>query len=257
MINTKQVQTAKKKLIEMHFHAGVGHIGGNLSCIDAMLVIWHEFIKKNDFFILSKGHSAGSLYITLNSIGEINDNQLRSFHSDNTILPGHPPVNKFQSIPFATGSLGHGLSISSGLALASKIQKNKNKIFCFTSDGEWQAGSIWESLLFIEHQKLSNLTIIVDQNKLQGLGKIEEISSLKNLALKLKNFNFSIVQVDGHNLPQIRKALKINSLKPKIIILRTIKGNGISFMENQMKWHYLPLTKELYKQAIKELSNEK
>lgn len=242
----------------MHYESGAGHIGGNLSSIDAMLVIWHEFLKRNDYFILSKGHSAGALYVTLNSIGEISDFQLKTFYSDKTILPAHPPLNKFKKIPFATGSLGHGLSVCAGLALAKNIKNKNNKIFCFTSDGEWQEGSIWESLLFIEHHQLNNITILIDQNNLQGMGKIDEISSLKNLSTKIKKFNFNIQTINGHNLSEIRKALSIISTKPKIIFLKTTKGNGISFMENEMKWHYLPLTEDLYKEALLELSkNEK
>ncbi len=253
---TQLQKKAKLRLLQMHYEAGVGHIGGNLSCLDAMLCLFNNFVTKDDKFILSKGHSAGALYIALWSIGVISNEQLKTFHQDGTKLAGHPAPNWMEEIPFATGSLGHGLGLSCGIATASKMQGANNHVYCLTSDGEWQEGSNWEALIYANHQKLSNLTIIIDCNNLQGFGSTTEIASLNENRLQkiFSQFDFEIFTIDGHNLSEINGALQIKSSKPKVIIMKTIKGNGISFMQNEMKWHYLPMTQEQYKIAIQEIS---
>lgn len=155
----------------MHFEARVGHIGGNLSSLDAMLVVFHEFLSDLDSFVLSKGHSAGALYTALWSVGRLTDADLDSFHREGTLLAGHPPASGLPDIPFATGSLGHGLSLAAGTALAWKLQDKSGRVFCLTSDGEWQEGSTWEALIFASHHKLDNLTVLIDHNGLQGFGR--------------------------------------------------------------------------------------
>ena len=240
----------------MHYESGVGHIGGNLSAIDAMLLIFNEYLADGSEFILSKGHSAGALYIALWSIGAIDDNQLKTFHKDNTFLPGHPPASGMPMVSFATGSLGHGLSLAAGSALAFKFRKSKKKIYCFTSDGEWQEGSTWEALIFACHNKLENLTILVDHNNLQGFGTTDIVASMSPLWDKLNGFEVDQQIVDGHNLNAMREALdkKVENV-PKIIFLRTVKGSGVSFMENRMDSHYLPLTEFQYIKALKEIDS--
>ena len=252
-LNIDKVKIARKRLIQMHYDSGVGHIGGNLSCLEAILLCFHEFIQEDDKFILSKGHSSGALYIALWSIGIIEDAELKTFHKDNTILPGHPPISGIPQILFATGSLGHGLSLASGTALSMKLKKSKNRVICLTSDGEWQEGSTWEALIFACHHKLSNLTILVDHNELQGFGNTNEVASMSSLWEKIKGFDINIQIIDGHDLDAIRNAMEMTSNRCRIIFLKTIKGNGISFMQNQMKWHYLPLNEDQYIQAIKEI----
>lgn len=258
IIDKETLIKARKRLLQMHYESGVGHIGGNLSCLDAMLISFHEFLNKSDRFILSKGHSAGALYIALWSIGEIDENQLKTFHKDNTLLPGHPPISGISRIDFATGSLGHGLSLACGTALSMKLRKSEKKVICLTSDGEWQEGSTWEALIFACHHKLSNLTILVDHNNLQGFGKTSDVASMSPLWNKIIGFDIDIQKVNGHDLDAIRGAINQKSNKCKIIFLETVKGNGISFMQNQMSWHYLPLNEEQYLTAINEIEkNEK
>jgi transketolase len=244
---------AKKRLIQMHFESGVGHLGGNLSCLDSMLLVFHEFLSNEDQFILSKGHSAGALYVALWSVGRINQADLTLFHKDNTLLAGHPPAKGIPDIPFATGSLGHGLSLAAGTALGFKIRSTSSNVFCLTSDGEWQEGSTWEALIFACHHKLSNLTILVDHNNLQGFGGTGEIASMSPLSEKVKGFDIDVLVIDGHNLEALREALNSTSDRPKIIVMNTVKGKGVAFMENRMDSHYLPLTEEQYQTAIEGL----
>jgi transketolase len=245
---------ARKRLLRMHFESGVGHIGGNLSSLDSMLLVFHEFKRDSDDFILSKGHSAGALYITLWSLGLLSDEELKFFHKDHTLLPGHPPAAGLSNIRFATGSLGHGLSLSAGLALGARMQGQDSHIYCLTSDGEWQEGSTWEALMFACHHKLSNLTILVDHNGLQGFGSTKEVASMGRLVDRISGFPCKSIVVDGHNLAELRSALLCPADNhPKFICMETVKGSGISFMENKMEWHYLPMNQEQYNQAIKDL----
>jgi transketolase len=255
-LTNNDVKTAQKRLIQMHYESGVGHIGGNLSCLKAVLIVFHEFLNPTDRFILSKGHSAGALYIALWSIRKLVDDDLKLFHKDHTLLAGHPPANGITDIPFATGSLGHGFSLAAGIALAFKLKKEESRVICLTSDGEWQEGSTWEALIFAAHNKLSNLTILVDHNELQGFGSTHDVASMAPLWEKLKGFDIDLVVIDGHNLIQIRSELGVNVGKVKLIILQTSKGHGLSFMENKMEWHYLPLSEDQYKSAMYELENE-
>lgn len=251
-----EVKKARKRLLQMHFESGVGHIGGNLSALDAMLVVFHEYLRPVDRFILSKGHSAGALYVTLWSRGLLKDDDLKQFHKDGTLLAGHPPASGIAAIPFATGSLGHGLSLAAGTALAYRIQKRDARVYCMTSDGEWQEGSTWEALIFACHHRLSNLTVLIDHNNLQGFGSTTDVASMSPLWERLRGFDLDIECLDGHDLDAIRQALDVRSDRLRVLILKTTKGHGVSFMENRMEWHYLPLKQEQFQQAIEELDTE-
>lgn len=244
------------RLLQMHFDAGVGHIGGNLSALDAMIFLHHFVMQKNDRFILSKGHAAGALYVTLWSLNKISDEQLRTFHKDNTKLAGHPPLNSFVEIPFATGSLGHGVGLACGVAMGNKLQNRDEQIFCLTSDGEWQEGSNFEALIFLNHHQLKNVKLIVDCNGLQGFGSTQEVASLTITRMHqiFSAFDFDIFEIDGHNENDLKK-LAQKSSRPQIFLMKTVKGKGISFMENRMEWHYLPLNEELYNKAKMEIEN--
>lgn len=244
---------ARKRLLQMHFDSGVGHIGGNLSALDAMLVVFHEYLGGEDKFILSKGHSAGALYTTLWSLGRLQDQDLKLFHKDNTLLAGHPPAKGIADIPFATGSLGHGLSLAAGTALAFKLRGKNTQVVCLTSDGEWQEGSMWEALIFVCHHRLYNLTVLVDHNKLQGFGSTSDVASMSPLWGKLKGFDVDVQIIDGHDPDAVRAAFEGERQRLRIIILCTVKGRGVSFMENRMEWHYLPLTEDQYRKAIEEI----
>ena len=249
----KDFSDARKRLLKMHFESGVGHIGGNLSALDALLIIFNEYLNNNDQFILSKGHSAGALYVALWSIGKLTDDDLSQFHKNNTLLAGHPPAKGIADIPFATGSLGHGLSLSAGAALGFKLRGTDARVVCLTSDGEWQEGSTWEALIFACHHKLSNLTVLVDHNNLQGFGTTASVASMSPLWDRLQGFEVDLHVIDGHDANAIRGALEREQNNFRIIILQTIKGRGISFMENRLDWHYRPLSHEQYFSAIKEV----
>ena len=244
---------AKLRLLRMHFEAGVGHIGGNLSALDVLLSLHHNTMSADDSFVLSKGHAAGALYVTLWSLGRLSDDQLKTFHKDGTLLSGHPPTHGIPDVPFATGSLGHGLGLASGLALAKRLKNESGRVYCLTSDGEWNEGSCWESLIFASHQKLDNLTLIVDANGLQGFGTTQQVADLGALSDKFAAFGLATVEVDGHDSTALNKALARRDSGPVAIVAKTKKGHGVSFMENQMEWHYLPMNIEQYKQAIGEI----
>ena len=241
------------KLLSMHYHAGVGHIGGNLSSLDAMLVVFHDVLKSSDKFILSKGHSVGALYVALWSVGHLQNSDLDTYYQDNTLLSGHPPSHGITDILFATGSLGHGLSLATGTALGMKLQHHDGRVICLTSDGEWQEGSTWEALIFASHRKLSNLTILVDHNGLQGFGRTDEVASMYPLWEKLKGFNVKVSVIDGHNIAAILETLLQRYETLHLIILKTVKGHGVSFMANKMEWHYLPMSEAQYQTALAEL----
>jgi transketolase len=253
MLTKQHSIRVKKRLLAMHHHSNVGHIGGNLSALDALLVLFHDVLDDVDEFVLSKGHSAGALYAVLWSVGILNDDDLNTFHKDDTLLPAHPPANRIPRISFATGSLGHGLSLAAGLALAQKLKWQNRRVFCLTSDGEWQEGSIWEALIFSAHHNLSNLTVMIDHNKLQGFGTTNDVASMSPLWEKIKGFDVSISVIDGHDIDAIRAGLQKETSRPHFVFLKTVKGKGISFMENKMEWHYLPLSNEQYQIAITEM----
>lgn len=250
----KIIKHAKQLLLETHFKAGVGHVGGNLSCIDALLVLFLEYYNSDSRIVLSKGHAAGALYVTLSALGVIPEEELiRTFHGEGTRLPGHPPANMFPQIPFATGSLGHGLSLASGFALSQTMRGVLHKTYCLTSDGEWQEGSTWEALIFACHHKLTNLTVLVDHNGWQGFGNTQEVASQNPLWERFKGFPVNIHVVDGHDPDAIRKALNSPHDKVKIVCLKTIKGRGIPGFADTLASHYLPLTAGQYADAVKSL----
>ena len=249
----QSINKSKKRLLQMHFESGIGHLGGNLSCLEMLMVLYHRILGPDDLFILSKGHSAGALYITLWSKNILSDTDLSSFHKDATILSAHPPPNKIKDILFSTGSLGHGLPLSAGLALGKKLKKKPGKVFCLMSDGEWEEGSNWEALLFSVHHRLESLTIILDWNGLQGFGSTQEVLGLSSITERFRTFGLAVEEIDGHDLESLEKSLSRTILGPRAIIAHTTKGHGVSFMENRMEWHYLSMTEEQYRQALKEI----
>jgi transketolase len=238
----------------MHFESGVGHIGGNLSALDAILLLHHRVMQPSDFFILSKGHAAGALYVALWSLGKLSDEDLMTFHKDGTRLAGHPVAGWSSDIPFATGSLGHGLPAAAGIALGLKLRRKPGRVFCLMSDGEWEEGSNWEALIFAAHHQLRNLTILVDQNGLQGFGSTREVASMDLLADRLAGFPLELHSLDGHDCDAMEASLRKPASGLQLILLQTIKGHGVSFMENVMDWHYLPLNEHQYRRALDEVS---
>jgi transketolase len=246
------IERAKLRLLEMHYHSKVGHIGGNLSALDILMSLYHYRLGPRDTFILSKGHAAGALYVTLWTMGLLSDEDLRHFHGEGTRLSGHPPLQGIPQVTFSTGSLGHGLSLAAGLALGKKLRGEPGRIFCLTSDGEWNDGSSWEALIFLAHQNLDNLTFLVDSNGMQGFGPTRQVADLGSLAAKFRAFGVTTLEVDGHDVNSICPALECHE-GPLAIVAKTTKGAGVSFMENQMAWHYLPMSEEQYHQAVLEV----
>lgn len=244
---------ARLRLLQMHYESRVGHVGGNLSCLDTLMALYHNALGQHDEFVLSKGHSAGALYVTLWSVGLLSDDDLKSFHRDGTRLSGHPPVNTIPAIPFATGSLGHGLGLAAGLALAKKLKGEKGRLFCLASDGEWNEGSNWEALIFSRHNGL-NITLIVDLNGLQGFGRTCDIADLEPLAEKFRAFRLHTLEVNGHDLEDVTAALHQRDDGPMVIVARTEKGHGVPSMEGRLESHYLPLSLESYQQAVQQLT---
>ena len=249
------------RLLRMHFEGRAGHIGGNLSSLDLMLVLHHEILEQNDQFILSKGHAAGAYYVTLWTVDRLQNDDLRLFHCDGTRLSGHPPASGIDDVLFATGSLGHGVSLGAGLAMAKRLKSEPGRIFCLTSDGEWNEGSCWEALIFARQHNLENLTILVDRNGLQGFGTTREVANLEPLAEKFQAFGYSTQEIDGHDVVAVRRALNNRRAGPDVIVARTHKGCGVSFMEDRMEWHYLAADRRSrgickpYRKSNKEMRN--
>jgi len=245
-------EKARARLLRMHYESKVGHIGGNLSAIDAILHLHSRVMDEEDVFVLSKGHSAGALYVALWAMDLISDEQLTHFHKDDTTLAGHPIAGWHKNIRFATGSLGHGLGLAAGVALGKRLRHEAGRAFCLLSDGECQEGSTWEAMLFARHHALTNLVVLIDANGLQGFGSTSEIASLEPLADKVRGFGLDVEEIDGHAPNLLDAALDRPGDGPKVVILRTVKGRGVSFMEGRMEWHYLPLSETQYEQAIGE-----
>jgi len=243
---------ARRLLVDMHYRSRIGHLGGNLSCIDSLIVLHFAAMGPDDRFILSKGHAAGAYYVTLALRGRIPIEELTSFHQDDTRLSGHPPASGIADIRFATGSLGHGLSLAAGLALAAKLRGATHRVFCLTSDGEWQEGATFEALIFAVHHRLDNLTVLVDHNRLQGFGSTAEVASMDPLDTRLRGFGIELRRCDGHDPDAILEALRQpNAAMPNMVLLDTIKGSGIASMEGRLDSHYLPPTEAQHAEAMR------
>lgn len=250
----------RRRLLQLHFEAGVGHIGGNLSCIDILSTLFQRMNWQDDRFILSKGHSAGALYVALWSVGRMSDEELRSFHKDDSQVGGHPSALFKKEIPFFTGSLGHGFSLACGMALAKKLRGEKGRVYVLMSDGEWQEGSCWEALNFALHHRLDNLSVLVDFNQIQGFGRLQETLSMQNLPERLRAMGSEVRIVPGHHCEKIDAALALGAQESKtdfqILFFQTTKGQGVSFMQDQVDWHYWTMTEEHYKNALHEIDTQ-
>lgn len=262
-MNKKLHKDLHKKLLTLLYETKSGHIGSCLSCLDILTQLLISETKKGDKLVLSKGHAAPTLYVVMNYLKKITDKELKTYHQEGTKLPAHTPNYYFlEDIPFPTGSLGHGLSLSSGIAHAYKTfisEKKNSKVFCLISDGECNEGQVWEAAQYASRFNLSNLIVLLDKNNLQAFGKTKEVLGDSASRQKWEAFGFEVFESDGHSLKNLgeifKKVLASKTEKPKIIIFKTIKGHGVSFMENTLEWHYNVLTPELYEKAIKDLDN--
>ena len=258
-------RTFRREILEMTTRAGSGHPGGSLSSIDVLTALYFHHIRvdpKNpkwedrDRFILSKGHSCPALYAVLAERGFFSKEILSTLRRYGSILQGHPDMNRTPGIEMSTGSLGQGLSVSCGIALAGKLDGRDYRVYCLMGDGEIDEGSIWEAAMIAPHFKLGNLIGIIDRNMLQIDGTTECVVRLEPLSDKWKAFGWSVVEVDGHDMLQILDALDAASRAndvPTVIIAKTIKGKGVSFMENQLQYHGQSLTEEELVRALEEL----
>lgn len=252
------------KVLDMDYAAQVAHLASALSSVDILAVLFYKILKidpKNpkypdrDRFILSKGHAAMALYATLSYKGFIPEEMLGTFGKPGTSLAEHPDPN-ICGIEATTGSLGHGLSLGIGMALAGRIQQRNYRVYVLMSDGECNEGSVWEAAMFAPAHKLENVTAIVDFNKWQATGRSTEILSLEPLAAKWESFGWNTYEVNGHNLEELSEILNNipdGSGKPVAIIAHTVKGKGVSFMEDDNNWHYRVPNEDELNKAKKEL----
>ena len=258
----------RKHILTEVYSAKSGHPGGSLSAADILTELYFEQMDINkdnvntidrDRFVLSKGHASPVLYATLAEKGFIDIEDLKGFRHIDSKLQGHPNMNYVSGVDMSTGSLGQGISCAVGMALANKLDKNDHRIYTVLGDGECQEGQVWEATMSAAHYKLDNLCIIVDNNNLQIDGHVDEVMSVYPLDKKFEAFNCHVINVDGHDFDQLRAALKeARETKgmPTVIVARTIKGKGVSFMEDQQGWHGVAPNEEQYHAAMKELEAE-
>ena len=241
---------ARKTILSLIYNTKGPHIGSSFSCVEILVSLYFKFLNvsptnprdpRRDRFIFSKGHASPALYAVLYERGFLMDNDLDGFAVNGGIFEQHPNRDISKGIEVSSGSLGHGLSIGAGMALAAKRDNLTNRVCVLISDGELHEGSIWEAVLFSAHHKLSNLLLIIDYNKMQALGFTKDTLELDPLRAKFEAFGWACSEVDGHHLSSIIEALDrfpFNSEKPSVVIAHTVKGKGVSFMENSLHWHY-------------------
>lgn len=257
-------------IIEMIHAAGSGHPGGSLSCADILATLYfggimhydasNPSLEDRDRFILCKGHAAPALYATLCEAGYFDREELNTLRKLGSHLQGHPDMHKCPGVEVSTGSLGQGLSIACGMAQGLKLQDTNQTIFPLLGDGECQEGQVWEAAMFANHYRLDNLVAIVDNNGLQIDGRVDEVMTLGDIAKKFEAFGWQVEACDGHDIHELYSKLTMlkdtRDSKPKCLICKTIKGRGVSFMENEAGWHGKAPNDKQYMQAINELKAE-
>jgi len=259
----------RKDIVTMIYRAGSGHPGGSLSATELMVALFFNIMhhnpkipedKNRDRFILSKGHAAPAYYSVLAHAGYFDVSELENFRKINSRLQGHPDKSKFPMLETTGGGLGQGISIAAGKALALRLDNIPSFVYCMLGDGELDEGQVWESLATIHKYNIHNLILIVDHNKIQLDGTNAEIKDLEPLDLKFKAFGYEVLEVDGNDMTEVLNTFNYaktlsNNKKNVIILANTIKGKGVSFMENTVEWHGKAPNKEQYEKAIRELEN--
>ncbi|MDO6585268.1 transketolase [Salipiger sp. 1_MG-2023] len=247
------------------FEAGAGHIGGEMSVTDLLTALYFDIMNvdpanpldpNRDRLVLSKGHTALALYITLSKKGFIPEAEIETFLAHNSRLNGHPNRVKVPGVETNTGPLGHGLPVAVGMATAAKLNGASWRSFVITGDGEMQEGSNWEAIMAAAQFKLDNLTLIIDHNRLQQGARLADTNNLAPIAPKVAAFGWAVEEIDGHDMEQITRALSADTItqgKPKCIVAHTNKGQGISFMSDNVAWHHKVPSEDQYRQAIAEL----
>ena len=267
--NIEELQEIAKKIrrgiIESVYRGQSGHPGGSLSIADIMTVLYFYEInidpenpkdENKDRLVLSKGHCAPALYSALANRGFFEVEELKSLRNIESRLQGHPDMKKIPGVDMTTGSLGQGLSAANGMAMAGKLDNKDYRVYCILGDGEIEEGQIWEAAMASSKYKLENLCVVVDNNNLQIDGTIEEVMSSYPIDEKFRSFGFQVINIDGHNIQEIIDAFDVAKNikeKPTCVIAKTVKGKGVSFMENQVGWHGKAPNEEQYRQAMQEL----
>jgi transketolase len=258
----------RKTIIDMLDTARSGHPGGSLSTVEIMVSLFYHHMNINpknptwqqrDRFILSKGHAAPTLYAILAKKGFFPEEKLKTLRQIDSTLQGHPDMNKTPGVDFSSGSLGHGLSAAIGMAWTAKLEKSNRLVYVLMGDGEMNEGQVWEALMAARHRNLDNIIGIIDRNHVQLDGSTDEIMDTGNLAEKIRSFGWHVEETDGHDIAAVNEAidkLKQHTGDPKMLVARTVKGKGISFMEHKYQWHGNPLTDEYTKKALNELAAE-
>lgn len=254
----EKAKNIRKIVLTILHNANGSFNGGSLSCVDLLTVLFYSYLDyKNfydrDMFILSKGHCSSALYATLFSLGIMTKDRLNDYGKDGSTLCVHPKINPHQGIEASSGSLGHGLALATGSVLAARIMKKNCYSYVLMGDGECNEGSVWENAAFASKEKLNHLVAIIDRNGLQGCGR--DVLNYGDIAEKFRAFGFRTINIDGHNYEEIDNAYNFAhtpSNRPTAIIAKTIKGKGVSFMEDKLEWHYKSTNEQQYKQAMEE-----
>lgn len=261
----QHAKNIRKNIVKMVYEAASGHPGGSLSSADILTALYFHVMDINeenvsgidrDRFVLSKGHASPLLYATLCEKGLIEENELSSFRAMDSKLQGHPNMNYVDGVDMSTGSLGQGISCAVGMAIANKYDQNAHRIYALLGDGECEEGQVWEAAMAASQFKLDNLCAIVDFNGLQIDGKIEDVMCPAPFKEKFEAFGWNVIEIDGHDFDQILGAFdmaKVMKDKPTCIIAHTVKGKGVSFMENNAGWHGSAPNKEQYELALHDL----
>jgi transketolase len=254
----------RRQIVSMCHSASASHIASNLSCVELLVALYIGKVanvspdtaqdKERDYVILSKGHASASLYATLALAGFFDKALLGTFYRNGSVLAGHPTKGCVNGVEVSTGSLGHGLGLGCGIAYAVKASGGRSKTFVITSDGELDEGSVWEAILFAGAKKLDNLFLMVDYNKIQSFGRVDEVAPLEPLEDKFRAFGWDVKRVDGNSIGQVVGALSDwKSGKPKALVADTVKGRGVSFMEDRLEWHYKSPSAQECEKALAEL----
>ncbi|HRQ45250.1 MAG TPA: transketolase [Candidatus Goldiibacteriota bacterium] len=257
----------RRHALEMTHISKGSHIASVFSCAEILSVLYNDIMKiypsdpKNearDRFVLSKGHAGAGIYAVLAEKGFFEKERLLTHYADGSLLSGHVSHKGIPGVEFSTGSLGHGICAAAGMAYAAKNDGKTHRVFCMIGDGECDEGSVWEAALFSNHYRLSNFTVIIDHNKMQSLDYCEKTLEFIDMAGKWRAFGWDVVEIDGHDCSKIRAALNMpRTCKPLCVIAHTVKGKGVSFMENDILWHYKDPQDKFYEDAKKELWQEK
>lgn len=259
----EKLKEIRKTILKMVHDANVSHVGSALSVVDILYTLYFRVANvspqnitdpNRDVIILSKGHASTALYSVLYHRGYLSQEAIDNYAKDGGSLPCHVDKEKSPFFEASTGSLGHGPSLALGFAMAKKIDNNSGRVFVICGDGECDEGSVWEAIMFAGSNKLNNYVLVIDYNRLQAFGTTDEVINLENLDDRLRSFGFETIVVDGHNIEELERAINFKPKdKPLAILAKTIKGKGVSFMENKLEWHYKSPNDEQYRLAIEEI----